>query len=203
MNESEIRGLIDQVRDNSVTRKQFIRQMVGVGLTVPMAAQMLLTSGLAQAQTASAYKPTKRGGGGALKLLWWQGATLLQPHFASGTKDQEGSRIFYEPLAAWDNDGNMVTILAAEVPSLANGGVSKDGKTITWKLKKNVQWHDGKPFTAKDVLCTWDLLRETGTDRLRINPRKAWYDNVDRISANGDFEVTFHLKRPQPHCPPP
>ena len=154
MNESEIRGLIDQVRDNSVTRKQFIRHMVGVGLTVPMAAQMLLTSGLAQAQTASTYKPTKRGGGGPLKLLWWQGATLLQPHFASGTKDQEGSRIFYEPLAAWDNDGNMVTILAAEVPSLANGGVSKDGKTITWKLKKNVQWHDGKPFTADDVVFT-------------------------------------------------
>ena len=154
MNEREIQGLIDQVRDNSVTRKQFIRQMVGVGLTVPMAAQMLLTSGLAQAQTASTYKPTKRGGGGPLKLLWWQGATLLQPHFASGTKDQEGSRIFYEPLAAWDNDGNMVTILAAEVPSLANGGVSKDGKTITWKLKKNVQWHDGKPFTADDVVFT-------------------------------------------------
>ncbi len=87
MNESEIRGLIDQVRNNAVTRKQFIRQMVGVGLTVPMAAQMLLISGLAQAQAPGAYKPTKRGGGGPLKLLWWQGATLLQPHFASGTKD--------------------------------------------------------------------------------------------------------------------
>jgi peptide/nickel transport system substrate-binding protein len=128
--------------------------MVGVGLTVPMAAQMLLTSGLAQAQTPGSYKPTKRGGGGPLKLLWWQGATLLQPHFASGTKDQEGSRIFYEPLGAWDHDGNMVPILAAEVPSTANGGVSKDGKTITWKLKKNVLWHDGKPFTADDVVFT-------------------------------------------------
>ena len=154
MNESEIRGLIDQVRDNSLTRKQFIRHMVGVGLTLPMAAQMLLTSGLAQAQTASSYKPTKRGGGGALKLLWWQGATLLQPHFASGTKDQEGSRIFYEPLGSWDNDGNLVPVLAAEVPSLANGGVSKDGKTIIWKLKKNVQWHDGVAFTADDVIFT-------------------------------------------------
>jgi peptide/nickel transport system substrate-binding protein len=154
MNESEIRGLIDQVRDNSLTRKQFIRHMVGVGLTLPMAAQMLLTSGLAQAQTASNYKPTKRGGGGALKLLWWQGATLLQPHFASGTKDQEGSRIFYEPLGSWDNDGNLVPVLAAEVPTLANGGVSKDGKTIIWKLKKNVQWHDGVAFTADDVIFT-------------------------------------------------
>ncbi|MBU3723557.1 MAG: peptide ABC transporter substrate-binding protein, partial [Limnohabitans sp.] len=163
MNESEIRGLIDQVRDNSVTRKQFIRQMVGAGLTVPMAAQMLLTSGLAQAQTASTYKPTKRGGGGPLKLLWWQGATLLQPHFASGTKDQEGSRIFYEPLGAWDHDGNMVPILAAEVPSAANGGVSKDGKTITWKLKKNVLWHDGKPFTADDVVFTAAYAADVAT----------------------------------------
>ena len=154
MNESEIRGLIDQVRVNSLTRKQFIRQMMGVGLTLPMAAQMLLTSGLAQAQTASAYKPTKRGGGGPLKVLWWQGATLLQPHFASGTKDQEGSRIFYEPLGSWDNDGNLVPILAAEVPTLANGGVSRDGKTRTWKLKRNVQWHDGVAFTADDVVFT-------------------------------------------------
>ncbi len=154
MNENEIRGLIEQVRDNGISRKQFIRHMIGAGLTVPMAAQMLLTSGLAQAQTASAYKPTKRGGGGALKLLWWQGATLLQPHFSSGTKDQEGSRIFYEPLGAWDNDGNLIPILAAEVPSLANGGVSRDGKTITWKLKRNVQWHDGVPFTADDVVFT-------------------------------------------------
>jgi len=154
MNENEIRGLIEQVRDNGISRKQFIRHMIGAGLTVPMAGQMLLTSGLAQAQTASSYKPTKRGGGGALKLLWWQGATLLQPHFSSGTKDQEGSRIFYEPLGAWDADGNLIPILAAEVPSLANGGVSRDGKTIIWKLKRNVQWHDGVAFTADDVVFT-------------------------------------------------
>ena len=138
MDEKAVRGLIEQVRENAISRKDFIRNMLGYGLTVPMAAQMLLTSGLAQAQTASAYKPTKRGGGGPLKLLWWQGPTLLQPHFASGTKDQEGSRIFYEPLGAWDSDGNMIPVLAAEVPSSANGGVSRDGKTITWKLKKNV-----------------------------------------------------------------
>ena len=154
MNEIQISSLLDKVRSKDMTRQQFIRRMLGVGLSVPMAAQMLLTSGLAQAQTSSSYKPTKRGGGGALKLLWWQGATLLQPHFASGTKDQEGSRIFYEPLAAWDHDGNMVPILAAEVPSSSNGGVSRDGRIITWKLKKNVLWHDGKPFTADDVVFT-------------------------------------------------
>ena len=166
MNEIDINSLIDKVRGQEMTRQQFIRRMVGVGLSVPMAAQMLLTSGLAQAQTSSSYKPTKRGGGGALKLLWWQGATLLQPHFASGTKDQEGSRIFYEPLAAWDHEGNMVPILAAEVPNSSNGGVSRDGKTITWKLKRNVLWHDGRPFTADDVVFTAAYAADPATCHL-------------------------------------
>ncbi len=59
------------------------------------------------AQSKPVYKPTKRGGGGPLKVLWWQGPTLLNPHFAVGTKDQDGSRFFYEPLAGWDADGNL------------------------------------------------------------------------------------------------
>ena len=99
--------------------------MVGLGLTAPMASMLLMHAGVAQAQPAPVYKPTKRGGGGALKVLWWQGATLLQPHFANGTKDQDGSRIFYEPLAVWDNDGNLVPILAAEIPTPQNGGVAR------------------------------------------------------------------------------
>lgn len=193
MNESEIRGLIDQVRDNGISRKQFIRHMIGAGLTVPMAAQMLLTSGLAQAQTASNYKPTKRGGGGALKVLWWQGATLLQPHFASGTKDQEGSRIFYEPLGAWDADGNLVTILAAEVPSLANGGVSRDGKSITWKLKRNVQWHDGVAFTADDVVFTAAYAADPATSAYTSGS----YKDV-KVTKVDSHTVKVEYQKPSP-----
>jgi peptide/nickel transport system substrate-binding protein len=193
MNESEIRGLIDQVRDNGISRKQFIRHMIGAGLTVPMAAQMLLTSGLAQAQTASTYKPTKRGGGGALKVLWWQGATLLQPHFASGTKDQEGSRIFYEPLGAWDADGNLVTILAAEVPSLANGGVSRDGKSITWKLKRNVQWHDGVAFTADDVVFTAAYAADPATSAYTSGS----YKDV-KVTKVDSHTVKVEYQKPSP-----
>ncbi|MEN9832723.1 MAG: Oligopeptide-binding protein AppA precursor [Pseudomonadota bacterium] len=193
MNESEIRGLIDQVRDNGISRKQFIRHMIGAGLTVPMAAQMLLTSGLAQAQTASNYKPTKRGGGGALKVLWWQGATLLQPHFASGTKDQEGSRIFYEPLGAWDPDGNLVPILAAEAPTLANGGVSKDGKSITWKLKKNVQWHDGKPFTADDVVFTAAYAADPATSAYTAGS----YKDI-KVTKVDSHTVKVEFQKPSP-----
>jgi len=193
MNESEIRGLIDQVRDNGISRKQFIRHMIGAGLTVPMAAQMLLTSGLAQAQTASNYKPTKRGGGGALKLLWWQGATLLQPHFASGTKDQEGSRIFYEPLGAWDADGNLVPILAAEVPTSANGGVSRDGKTITWKLKRNVQWHDGVAFTADDVVFTAAYAADPATSAYTSGS----YKDV-KVTKVDSHTVKVEYQKPSP-----
>ena len=70
---------------------------------------------------------SQRGGGGPLRTLWWQAPTLLNPHFATGTKDQDASRIFYEPLVGYDPDGNLVPVLAAEVPSVANGGLAKDG----------------------------------------------------------------------------
>ena len=81
MDERQLRDLIAQVKAGRMSRRGFIHTMVGLGLTAPLATQMLAYSGIAHAQPASAYKPTKRGGGGALKLLWWQGATLLNPHF--------------------------------------------------------------------------------------------------------------------------
>src|SRR6201989_1521462 len=125
MNERELRDLIDRVKTGGLSRRGFVRRMAAVGLTAPMATQLLAISGVAMAQAPSTYKPTKRGGGGHLKVLWWQGATLLNPHFAVGTKDQDGSRFFYEPLADWDADGNLVPILAAEVPSVESGTVDK------------------------------------------------------------------------------
>src|SRR6202047_2787462 len=85
------------------------------------------------------------------------------------------------------------------VPDLATGWAwNEDGTALTLPLRQGVKWHDGKPFTAKDVLCTWDLLLETGTDKFRVNPRKTNFKNLERVTANGDYEVTFHLKRAQP-----
>ena len=172
MDEKRLRKLIADVKADKLSRRRFVQMMVGLGLTAPMAAQMLSYSGVALAQAKSAYKPTKRGGGGALKLLWWQGATLLNPHFAVGTKDQEGSRIFYEPLVGYDDDGTLVPFLAAEIPSLQNGGLSADGKSVTWKLKKGVQWHDGKPFTADDVVFTAEYASDPATSAVTIGAYK-------------------------------
>ncbi len=165
MQERHLRHLIDQVRDGTLPRRTFISRLVSLGLTAPMAAQLLIHSGIAAAQStaAPAYKPTKRGGGGPLRALWWQGPTLLNPHFGSGSKDQEAARIFYEPLVVFDADGNMVPVLAAEIPTRANGGVSADGKTVVWKLKRDVTWHDGKPFTADDVVFNWEFARNPAT----------------------------------------
>ena len=86
MDERDLRDLIAKVRAGNLSSRAFVRQMLAVGLTAPMATQMLDYCGVAKAQSKSSYKPSKRGGGGALKVLWWQGATLLNPHFAVAPK---------------------------------------------------------------------------------------------------------------------
>ena len=188
MTERELRGLIESVRKGTVTRREFVGTLLGLGIAAPIAGQLLLHAGIAQAQPASTYKGTKRGGGGALKVLWWQGATLLNPHFATGTKDQDGSRIFYEPLACWDNDGNLIPVLAAEIPSLDNGSVSQDGKSIVWKLKKGVQWHDGQPFTSADVVFNWEYASDPATSAVTIGSYKDMKATaIDALTVRVDF----------------
>jgi len=84
------------------------------------------------------------------------------------------------------------------VPDLATGwSWNEDGTELTLPLRQGVKWHDGKPFTAADVKCTWDLLQGKGKEKLRLNPRKSWYVNLKEVTTNGDYEVTFHLMRPQ------
>ena len=156
---------------------------------------MLGGAGVAHAQARrSTFTPKRRGGGGALKVLWWQAPTLLNPHFAVGTKDQDGSRIFYEPLAAFDPDGNLFPILAAEIPSTENGGVAKDGKSVTWKLKRNVAWHDGKPFTADDIVFNWEYAADPATAAVTGGA----YRDIERIDKLDSHTVRLAFKNPTP-----
>jgi peptide/nickel transport system substrate-binding protein len=189
MDERELRGLIARVKAGRMTRRAFVHRMVALGLTAPLASQMLAFNGVAAAEGRFEYKPTKRGGGGALKLLWWQAATLLNPHFAVGTKDFDGSRIFYEPLAGWDTDGTLVPFLAAEIPDLENGGLAQDGQSVTWKLKPDVQWHDGKPFTADDVVFTWEYAADPATAAVSIGTyRDIKVEKVDPLTVRVLFD---------------
>jgi peptide/nickel transport system substrate-binding protein len=148
---------------------------------------------MAQTSSQFDYKPTKAGGGGALKLLFWQAPTLLNPHFAVGTKDQEGSRIFYEPLAAWDPDGNLVPVLAAEIPEIENGGVAPDGMSVIWKLKKDVAWHDGRPFTADDVVFNWEYAADPATAATTVGS----YQNVT-VEKIDPLTVRVRFAKPTP-----
>jgi peptide/nickel transport system substrate-binding protein len=193
MKERELRGLIADVKTGQLSRRAFVQRMVAVGLTAPMAGMMLSHAGVAMAETAISYKPTKAGGGGPLKLLFWQAVTLLNPHFAVGTKDQEGSRIFYEPLAGWDNDGNLIPILAAEIPSKENDGLTEDGLSVVWKLKRGVKWHDGMPFTADDVVFNWEYAQTPDTAAVSIGSyRDIKAEKID------DFTVRVSFAKPTP-----
>ncbi|MEH2471029.1 ABC-type transport system substrate-binding protein [Nitrobacteraceae bacterium AZCC 2299] len=190
---TDLQTMIDGVKDGRMDRRGFIQRMIALGLTAPMATQLLAVGGVAMAQTPPSYKPTKRGGGGPLKLLWWQGPTLLNPHFATGTKDQDGSRLFYEPLASWDTNGNLSPVLAAEIPSIENGGLAADGKSVTWKLKPGVKWHDGKPFSADDVVFNWEYAKNPATATVTLATHRDLI--VEKID---DLTVRILFKQPTP-----
>ncbi len=84
------------------------------------------------------------------------------------------------------------------VPELATSWAwNEEGTELTLPLRQGVKWHDGKPFTAADVRCTFELLQGTAKEKLRINPRKSWFNNLSEVTTKGDHEVTFHLKQPQ------
>jgi peptide/nickel transport system substrate-binding protein len=190
MDERDVRGLIDRVRTGTLSRRAFVRRLSAVGLAAPMATQLLALSGVAMAQTRPVYKPTRRGGGGALKVLWWQGPTLLNPHFATGTKDQDGSRVFYEPLASWDREGNLRPVLAASIPGREDGTLAADGKSVTWTLKQGVTWHDGKPVTADDLVFTWEYARDPATAAVTSGSYKdVTVEKVDDYSVVVKFAV--------------
>ncbi|MBE9110713.1 peptide ABC transporter substrate-binding protein [Nodosilinea sp. LEGE 07298] len=129
-----------------------------------------------------------------LRLLYWQAPTILNPHFSSGFKDAEASRITLEPLASFDADGNMVLFLAAEEPSLDNGGVAADGTSVTWKLKEGITWSDGTPFTAEDVAFTYEFI--VNPDVATVNA--GTYELVESVEAVDDTTVLITFKEPNP-----
>ena len=194
MQDDVLRAWIEDVRAGRLARRDFVGRLMALGIGAPLASGLLASAGVAQAQTRPAYRPTRRGGGGPLKLLFWQGPTLLNPHFGAGAKDQEGSSLFYEPLARYDVDGNLVPVLAAAIPSRANGGIAADGRSTTWRLKKGMRWHDGRPFTADDVVFN----RAYAVDPATAAVTAGQYAGI-RAAVRVDAEtVRFEFDKPTP-----
>lgn len=194
--EAGLRRLLEQVRAGQLPRRRFVAQLLACGIPAPMAGLLLLDAGVAQAQPSFVYTPKKRGGGGNLRLLQVDAAMLLNPHFAGGLKDQTAARIFYEPLAQWDNDANLQPVLAAAIPSRDNGGVAADGLSVVWKLKKGVRWHDGQPFTADDVVFNWQYATDPATAAVTAG----FYSQL-RIEKIDAHTVRVVFDRPTPFWP--
>ncbi|HML10536.1 MAG TPA: ABC transporter substrate-binding protein, partial [Stellaceae bacterium] len=193
MNERQLRRKIDEVRTGQRSRRRFLHEMMLLGFSAPFVTRLLAHSGVAMAASETDYKPTKAGEGGTLKLLWWQGPTLLNPHFAVGTKDQDGCRLFYEPLASWDPDGNMVPVLAAEIPNVEAGTVDKDVMWVVWKLKQGVKWHDGQPFTADDCVFNWEYAADSATAATTVGT----YKDI-KVSKVDDYTIKIDFQKPTP-----
>jgi peptide/nickel transport system substrate-binding protein len=191
MSERELRDLIGRVKAGALSRRAFVQRMTALGLSAPLATQLLAHAGVARAQAkVPIYKPTRRGGGGTLRLMLWQAPTLLNPHFAGGNKDREATRMFYEPLAGWDGDGNLRPALAAAIPGREDGTLAADGRSVTWKLKQGVTWHDGRPFTADDVVFTWAYARNPATATITTGSyRDVEVEKIDRYTVLVKFAV--------------
>src|ERR1700751_259810 len=126
-----------------------------------------------------------------------QGGILRLSHFdspASMSILEESTRATLQPMMHVFNNLIMYkqdvpqSSLQSVIPDLATSwSWSEDGTELTFPLRQGVKWHDGKPFTAADVKCTWDLLMGRGSHKLRLNPRKSWYDNVAEVVTRGDF----------------
>ena len=129
-----------------------------------------------------------------LKLLYWQAPTILNPHLSTGTKDLEASRITLEPLASYDKNGELIPFLAAEIPDRENGGISADGKSVTWKLKQDIKWSDGTPFTAADVVFTYEFLSNPQVGATSAGD----YEIIDQIEAIDDYTVKITFKTVNP-----
>jgi peptide/nickel transport system substrate-binding protein len=141
----------------------------------------------------------ERGADGHLNIIYWQAPSILNPYLSGGTKDIEAASMIIEPLGRYDQDGNMVPYLAAEIPTVENGGVSADLTSITWTLKPGLLWSDGTPVTSADVVFTAEYCMhpEGGC------AQGAKFDGVASVEAIDDLtvKVTFTGPKPVPYGP--
>jgi peptide/nickel transport system substrate-binding protein len=154
------------------------------------------TSSAPSGSGASGGAAFKRGDGGELKILYWQAPTILNPHQATGTKDNDASRLVIEPLASWGPDGKaLANGLGAEIPTVANGGVSADFTTVTWKLRQGVKWSDGTPFTADDVVFTEQQQHDPAT----ASTTESNTEGVKSVVAKDANTVVITYDSPNPN----
>jgi peptide/nickel transport system substrate-binding protein len=118
---------------------------------------MIRMTALLGLMTSVAFAPAahaQRGSDGTLRLIYHQAVSILNPYLSGGTKDIDAASLVLEPLAGFDENGHLVPRLAEAVPTVENGGVAADRRSVTWRLRPDLRWSDGSPVTAEDVVFT-------------------------------------------------
>lgn len=213
MEDPSLGQLYQDMLAGKLSRRQVLRKAVALGLSTPVIVGLLAACSTGTQTTnspspangspepadgfprgsASATPVPKRGGGGLLRLLFWQAPAILNPHLAQYPKDLDAASIVLEPLADFGPEGDLVPKLAVEIPSLGNG-VSPDGRSVTWRLLPAVTWSDGQPFTAKDIKFTFDYISNQATAATTIQH----YKGVASVQVVDDHTVTVNFKDPSP-----
>jgi peptide/nickel transport system substrate-binding protein len=157
--------------------------------------QSPITSSASPTPAVTGASVSKRGAGDDLKILYWQAPTILNGHLATGIKDSDAARLVTEPLASWGPDARPVAnALAAEIPTVANGGVSADLTSVTWKLKQGVKWSDGSAFSAEDVAFTFSLMADPRTAAVTSDATKGVRSVV--VRDQNTVVVTYSAPNP-------
>lgn len=135
-----------------------------------------------------------RGTDGAAKIIFWQAPSMMNPYLAGADKEATAASLVLEPLAGYDENGNLLPRLAVDIPTADNGGISEDQKSITWKLKPGLKWSDGTPFTAKDVVFTASYCMDPKGGCAQLER----FRSVDKVEALNDLTVRVIFKEPKP-----
>lgn len=150
--------------------------------------------------TVNSSPATKgRGAGEHVKILYWQAASSINPYLGGGTKETDAASLVIEPLARYNEDGELIPWLVEKIPTLENDGISEDLTTITWKIKEGILWADGTPFTAEDVVFTADYCLDENIGCTALS----YFSNVKEVKALDDLtvQVTFNQPKPFPYGP--
>jgi peptide/nickel transport system substrate-binding protein len=176
--------------------------MIGLGLgtivvAMVVAGRMVMFDQPATSRDKPTESPAAQKRGGVLRVFQYDSPASMSIHEEAFNSAQNPMMAVFNNLVLFRQDVPQNQIDTIEPDLATKWSWNADMTALTFQLRHGVSWHDGKPFTAADVKCTWDLILGAGADKLRTNPRKSWYRNLDSISTKDDT-VTFHLKRPQP-----
>src|SRR5215469_15840181 len=163
------------------------RDLPRLGIAAVLSAMMV------GAEPALAQKP-----GGILKIGQFDSPASMSIHEESSNTAEGPMMGVFNNLVLYDQHVEQNSLASIRPDLATNWSWDADWTRLTFQLRRGVAWHDGRPFTAQDVKCTFDLLTGKSSEKLRLNPGKAWYRNLQDVTTSGDYAATFVLKRPQP-----